>query len=158
MTDTKLEPIIEYYDNGMIKLAYSVDEIGNKQGPHEWYDESGYLKEKCTFKDGKKDGLEEAYLDDGRVWDRSIFKMGKELYGKEAKEYLKEQYPIEYKKLYEEKEEKKAREEAKEIRKGLNNRLAQMDKQMAPTQLRQAVKRAEVAKFRKNHPDKHAGR
>ena len=57
-----------------------------------------------------------------------------------------------------EREEKEAREKPIRERKGLNARLAQIDKQMAPTQLRQAVKRAEVAKFRVRYQEKNAGR
>ena len=43
-------------------------------------------------------------------------------------------------------------------RRELNNRLKQIDKQIAPTHLRQAVKRVEVAKFRAKFPNKNAGR
>ena len=100
MTDTIVKPVIEYYDDGKIKCAYSVDENGYKQGPYEKYHENGLL------------------------WGKGVCKMGERLYGEEAEEYLKEW-------------------NGKHI--------------MAPTQLRQSIKRAEVAKFRKNHPDKHAG-
>ena len=167
MTDKKLKPIIEYYDDGKIERAYSVDENGNKQGPYEEYWLNGRLKVKCTykddkkdgpyemycydgqllikctFKDDKKDGPYEAYWLNGRLKVKCTYKDGKELTGKEAEEYLQEWEII---------------HQPKKARKGLNARLAQMDKQMAPTQLRQAVKRAEVAKFRKSQPDKHAGR
>ena len=192
MTDAKLKPIIEYYDDGKIKRAYSVDENGKFDGPYERYHENGQLWEKCTCKDGKydgpyeryydngqlgkkctyKDGKEdgpyeeyhkngqlkekstckdgeidgpyERYNDNGRLWEKGVCRMGKKLYGKEAEEYLKE---------WNEK-----RITAQESRKGLCARLAQMNKQMAPTQLRQAVKRAEVAKFRAKFPNKKDGR
>ena len=188
----KLKPVIEYYDDGTIKYAYSVDENGNKQGPYETYHENGQLWEKCTCKNGKYDGPYESYHENGQLWEKctykdgeydglyeeyrrngqlekiKVYKKGVPLYGEEAEEYLEKNYPIKYKELQaiklkearknarKEQEEKEARE--KTARKGLNARLAQMDEQMPPTQLRQSAKRAEVAKFRKNHPDKHAGR
>ena len=68
--------------------------------------------------------------------------MGKKLSGKKAEEYMKE-WP---------------KKVVKEARKGLNARLRQISKKMPATAERQSAKRAEVAKFRKNHPDKHAGR
>ena len=142
MTDPKLKPIIEYYDNGTIKRAYSVDENGNKQGPCEEYHGNGQLGVKCTYKDGKLDGPYEEYYPNGQLREKDVYKMGKRLYGKEAEEYLKEW----------------AKTPSKEARKGLNSRLAQMDKQMAPTQLRQSIKRAEVAKFRAKFPNKKDGR
>ena len=192
MTDTKLKPIIEYYDDGKIKCAYSVDENGNKQGPCEKYHDNGQLWVKCTYKDGKEDGPYESYHDNGQLWDKGtykngeydgpyelyhdngqlkkkctykdgeydgpyelyhdngqlaekgVYRMGERLYGKEAEEYLKE---------WNEKHMT-----PQESRKGLNARLAQMDKQMAPTQLRQSIKRAEVAKFRAKFPNKKDGR
>ena len=192
MTDAKLKSIIEYYDDGKIKYAYSVDENGNKQGPSEAYHENGRLEikctykdgeyngqyeeywhngqltkkctykdgyedgscekyqpngrlwGKCTYKDGKEDGPYEAYHDNGQLREKGVYKMGVELKGKEAEEYLKE---------WEEK-----RIMAQKTCKRLNARLVQINEQMAPTQLRQAVKRAEVAKFRKIHSYKHAGR
>ena len=212
MTDAKIEPIIEYHDDGKVEYAYTVDEKGQKQGPYEEYWDNGRLREKCTYKDGKKDGPYERYYDNGRLeikctykdgeyngqyeeywhngqltkkctykdgyedgscekyqpngrlWgkctykdgkedgpyeayhdngqlrEKGVYKMGVELKGKEAEEYLKE---------WEEK-----RIMAQKTCKGLNVRLVQINKQMAPTQLRQAVKRAEVAKFRKIHSDK----
>ena len=143
MTDKKLKPIIEYYDNGKIERAYSVDENGNEQGPYESYHENGQLSVKCTYKDGKYDGPYEEYYSNGQLEEKGVYRMGERLYGKEAEEYLKEW---------------NEKHNSKEARKGLNARLAQMNKQMAPTQLRQAVKRAKVAKFRKSQPDKHAGR
>ena len=192
MTDKKLKPIIEYYDDGKIECAYSVDENGNKQGPYEEYHDNGRLrlkytykddepdgpyeeyygngqlrkkctykdgeldgpyeeyhkngrlKVKCTYKDGKEDGPEEWYDENGQLWKKCVYRMGERLYGKEAEEYLKE---------WNEKHMT-----PQEARKGLNARLTQMDKQMAPTQLRQAVKRAEVAKFRAKFPNKKDGR
>ena len=216
MTDKKLKPVIEYYDNGTIKYAYSVDENGNRQGPSESYYENGQLAVKCTYKDGEYDGPYEEYYDNGRLnvkctykdgkkngpyeayhdngqlyekctykdgkedgpyesyWangllrskftfkdgkedgpyerynaygqlmEKAVYKMGKRLDGKEAEEYLKE---------WNEK-----RIAAQESRKGLCARLAQMNKQMAPTQLRQSIKRAEVAKFRAKFPNKKDGR
>ena len=144
MTDKKIEPIVEYYDDGTISRAYSVDENGNKQGPYETYHLNGQLTEKGTYKDGKEDGPYERYNAYGQLEEKAVYKMGKRLDGKEAEEYLKE---------WNEK-----RIAAQEARKGLNARLAQMSKQMAPTQLRQAVKRAEVAKFRAKFPNKKDGR
>ena len=167
MTDKKLKPIIEYYDDGTIKRAYSVDEKGNKQGPFELYYKSGQLWVKCTYKDGKEDGPYERYYTNGRLNlkctykdgkldgpyeeyytngqlnEKHVYRMGKRLYGKEAEEYLKEW---------------NEKHNSKEARKGLNARLRQMSKKMPATAGRQSAKRAEVAKFRKNHPDKHAGR
>ena len=108
-----------------------------------------------------------------------VYKKGVPLYGEEAEEYLEKNYPIKYKerqaielkkaralaekqkareKARKEREEKEAREKPIRERKGLNARLAQMDKQMAPTQLRQSIKRAEVAKFRVRYQEKNAGR
>ena len=60
MTDKKLEPIVEYYEDGTIKQAYSTDENGNQQGPYEEYYDNGQLKEKCTYKDGERFNPEEA--------------------------------------------------------------------------------------------------
>jgi antitoxin component YwqK of YwqJK toxin-antitoxin module len=190
----KLEPVIEYYDDGTIKYAYHIDENGIEQGPYEEYHENGRLKEKCTYKDGKYDGPYEEYHDngqlkvkytykDGEIKDgayktyyrngglsekffykegkidgpyeiysedicslgsplesKSVYKMGRQLESQEAMEYLNEWY-----KKY-------------AVRKILNARLRQIDKQMAPTQLRQSVKRSEVAQFRAKFPYKHDGR
>ena len=191
MTDTKLKPIIEYYDDGKIARAYSVDEKrqydgpyesyhengqlevkftykdgkldgpyewyysngqlwkkytykdGKLDGPYEWYLSNGQLLEKCTYKDGKEDGPYELYHENGQLWEKCVYRMGERLYGKEAKEYLKEW---------------NKKHNSKEARKGLNARLRQISKKMPATAERQSAKRAEVAKFRKNHPDKHAGR
>ena len=192
MTDKKIEPIVEYYDDGKISRAYCVDENGELEGPYEsywpngqlcvkctykdgkedgpcksyhddgqlWekctykdgkldgpyvlYHKNGQLKKKCIYKDGEYDGPYEEYRDNGRLWEKLVYRMGERLDGKEAEEYLKE---------WNEK-----RITAQEARKGLNARLAQMDKQMAPTQLRQSIKRAEVAKFRAKFPNKKDGR
>ena len=144
MTDKKIEPIVEHYEDGTIKCAYSVDENGNKQGPYEEYYKNGQLYGKCTYKDGELDGPYETYYDNGQLMEKDVYKMGERLYWKKAEEYLKEW------------NEKHIT--AQEARKGLNARLAQMNKQMAPTQLRQAVKRAEVAKFRAKFPNINAGR
>jgi hypothetical protein len=70
--------------------------------------------------------------------------MGRELNGKKTEEYLKEW------------NEKHIT--AQESRKGLNTLLTQIDKQMPPTQLRQSLKRAEVARFRAKFPNKKDGR
>ena len=48
----KLKPVIEYYDNGMIKYAYRVDENGIEQGPYETYHENGRLWEKSPIRTG----------------------------------------------------------------------------------------------------------
>ena len=226
--DTKLKPVIEYYDDGKIERAYSVDKNwhrqgpyedyhkngqlwakctykdgkkdgpyesyhengqlcvkctykdGKKNGPHEEYYENGQLKEKCTYKDGELDGPHEKYYENGQLKEINVYKKGVPLYGEEAAKYLKKNYPIKYKELQiiiklkearnlaekqkarekarKEQEEKEAREKPIRERKGLNARLAQMDKQMPPTQLRRAVKRAEVAKFRAKFPNKKDGR
>ena len=217
MTDKKLEPIIEYYDDGKIKCAYSVDENGYMQGPYEEYRENGQFSQKCTFKDdklegpyegydkygqlevkytcknGKKEGSYESYYKngqlkeectfkngetdgpyvsyyengqlfkkctykdgecdgplehyhpDGRLMQRTVYENGKALNGQKAEEYL-EKWKIQNP------------PDSKPERKGLNARLAQMDKQMPPTQLRQSIKRAEVAKFRAKFPNKKDGR
>jgi antitoxin component YwqK of YwqJK toxin-antitoxin module len=76
MTDTKLKPIIEYYDDGKIKRAYSVDENGNKQGPYERYYENGQLRIKCTYKDGKEDGPYELYHENGQLEEKCTYKDG----------------------------------------------------------------------------------
>ena len=144
MTDKKLKPIIEYYNDGKIERAYSVDENGNKQGPYEWYHDNGQLWQKCTYKDNELDGPYEWYHKNGQLAEKCVYRMGERLFRKEAKEYLKEW------------NEKHLT--AQESRKGLCAQLALMDKQMAPTQLRQAVKRAEVAKFRAKFPNKKDGR
>ena len=204
MTDKKLKPIIEYYDDGKIERAYSVDKNwhrqgpyedyhkngqlwakctykdGKKDGPYESYHENGQLCVKCTYKDGKKNGPHEEYYENGQLKEINVYKKGVPLYGEEAAKYLKKNYPIKYKELQiiiklkearnlaekqkarekarKEQEEKEAREKPIRERKGLNARLAQMDKQMPPTQLRRAVKRAEVAKFRAKFPNKKDGR
>ena len=168
MTDKKLKPVIEYYESGKVDRAYIVDENGKEQGPCEVYHdngqlyvkctckdgkedgpcegyyENGHLAVKCTYKDGKYDGPYERYYDNGQLWVKCVYKMGEELEGKEAEEYLKEWT--------------KKRITPQEVRKGLCVRLDQINKQMAPTQLRQAVKRAEVAKFRAKFPNKNNGR
>ena len=165
--DTKLKSIVEYSDEDKIERAYSVDENGNKQGPYVSFYKNGQLKVKCTYKDGKYDGPYEEYYEDGQLGikctynngkedgpcetyygngqlnEKGVYRMGERLYGKEAKEYLKEW---------------NEKHNSKEARKGLNARLRQISKKMPATAERQSAKRAEVAKFRKNHPDKHAGR
>ena len=130
MTDKKLKPVIEYYDDGKIRRAYSVNEKRQYNGPYERYLSNGQLAEKCTYKDGKLDGPYEEYHKNGQLEIKCTYKNGKRF----------------------------DPEEAKKARKGLNARLAQMDKQMAPTQLRQSIKRAEVAKFRAKFPNKKDGR
>ena len=99
---------------------------------------------KGYYKDGKLDGPFDVYNMGGLVLKKTIYKMGKKLSGKVASDYLKK-----WKEMYFLK--KNAREE-------LNARLAQIDKQMAPTKLRQNAKRAEVAKFRAKFLDKNYGR
>ena len=81
MADKKLKPIIEYYDDGRIKRAYSVDENGNKQGPYErYYDkryhENGQLERKCTYKDDELDGPYETYYDNGQLYEKCTYKDG----------------------------------------------------------------------------------
>ena len=144
MTDKKLEPIIDYYNDGTISRAFCVDEKGEIEGPYEKYWRNGQVDIKCTYKDGKKDGPYEEYHRNGQLAEKGVYKMGKRLDGKEAEEYLKEW------------NEKHIT--AQESRKGLCARLAQMSKQMPPTQLRQSIKRAEVAKFRAKFPNKKDGR
>ncbi len=77
MADTKLEPVIEYYDNDKIKCAYSVDENGNRQGPFESYYDNGQLRAKCTYKDGKFDGSYEEYHKNGQLYKKCTYKNGK---------------------------------------------------------------------------------
>ena len=77
MADIKLEPIIEYYDDGKIKRAYTIDENGNKQGPSERYYENGQLFVKYTYKDGKIDGPSERYWINGQLRRKFTFKDGK---------------------------------------------------------------------------------
>lgn len=170
-------PYEAYYRNGQlcVKCTYKDDKL---DGPYEEYYDNGKLYKKCTYKDGKRDGLYEEYRRNGQLEKIKVYKEGNPLYGKEAEEYLKKNYPIKYIKYKErqaielkkaralagkqkarekarkEREEKEAREKPIRERKGLNARLAQIDKQMAPTQLRQAVKRAEVAKFRVRYQKK----
>ena len=76
MTDKKLKPIIEYYDDGKIKRAYSVDENGSRQGPCESYSANGQLKAKCTYKDGKYDGPCESYHENGQLKIKCTYKDG----------------------------------------------------------------------------------
>ena len=160
-------PYETYHENGQLRIKCTYKD-GKKDGPYEWYDENGRLGLKCTYKDGELDGPYESYHDNGQLRvkytykdnepdgpyeeydengqliEKGVYRMGGILYGKEAEEYLKEW------------NEKHIT--AQEARKGLCARLAQMSKQMAPTQLRQAVKRAEVAKFRAKFPNKKDGR
>ena len=77
--------------------------------------------------------------------------MGKALQGQEASDYLKEWKALEEKKY-------RLKMLMKKERKELNAHLAQMDKQLPPTQMRQNAKRAEVARFRAKYPKKNDGR
>ena len=135
-------PYESYYDNGQLweKCTYK---DGKYDGPYEEYYEDGQLGIKCTYNNGKEDGPCETYYGNGQLNEKGVYRMGERLYGKEAKEYLKEW---------------NEKHNSKEARKGLNARLRQISKKMPATAERQSAKRAEVAKFRKNHPDKHAGR
>ena len=197
MTDAKLEPIIEYHDDGKVEYAYTVDEKGQKQGPYEEYWDNGRLREKCTYKDGKKDGPYERYYDNGRLEIKCTYKDGEyngqyesywpngqlftkcsykdgyedgscekyqpngRLWGKCTYKDGKEDGPYEAyhdngqlreKGVYKMGVELKGKEAEEYLKEWEEKRI------MAPTQLRQAVKRAEVAKFRKIHSYKHAGR
>ena len=135
-------PYEYYHDNGQL-LEKGTIKDGTHDGPVELYYDNSQLWEKCAYKDGKLDGPYERYDDNGQLKKKGVYRMGERLYGKEAEEYLKEW---------------NEKHNSKEARKGLNARLAQMDKQMAPTQLRQSIKRAEVAKFRAKFPNKKDGR
>ncbi|MGN0919900.1 MAG: hypothetical protein ACI4OR_04010 [Alphaproteobacteria bacterium] len=44
--------ITKFYDDGTLKVVYTVSEHGKKEGPYESQDEKGQLKEKATYKDG----------------------------------------------------------------------------------------------------------
>ena len=72
--DNKLKPIIEYYDNGKVKCAYSVDENGKKQGSYESYHDNGQLDKKCTYKNGKLDGPYESYYPNGQLDRKCTYK------------------------------------------------------------------------------------
>ena len=87
----------------------------------------GQLLEKCTYKDGEKNGPYEENNAEGQLQKKGIYKDG----------FFFDEIA------------------ANKERVGLNARLAQMDKQMAPTQLRQNAKRAEVAEFRVQFPKKN---
>jgi hypothetical protein len=132
-----------YHINGKLYKKCTFNKNGQYDGLYEVYHENGQLKVKCTYKDGEYDGPYEEYDEDGQLKGKGVYRMGKLLYGIWAKIYLKE-----WNEKY----------NSKKARKGLNARLRKISKKMPATAERQSAKRAEVAKFRKNHPDKHAGR
>lgn len=148
--DNKLKPIIEYYDNGKIKCAYSVDKNGNKQGPYESYHDNGQLMRKCTYKNGKLDGPYEAYYDNGQLWVKCTYREGLPL-DKTGKIFKTPPYIIPPCIPF--------TSSAPSIQKSPVIPARVVPKiPMAPTQLRQSVKRAEVAKFRAKFPNKKDGR
>ena len=77
MSDTKLEPVIDYYDEGTIKRAYSVDENGKLDGPYELYRPNCQLAENFTYKNGKEDGPFEQYYSNGQLGEKCTYKDGK---------------------------------------------------------------------------------
>ena len=171
------EAFESYHGNGQLKekCAYKDDK---KDGPYEQYYENGQLKEKCAYKDGEYDGPYEAYYDNGQLKEKFTNKDGRyngphEMYYKNGQLYEKCTYKNgKFDGSYEEYDENgqpKVKctykdgqrvdgEDAKRERHGLNKRLEQINKQMKPTQLRQAAKRTEVAKFRAKYREKSAGK
>ena len=159
MADKKSETKTKYYDDGKIEYSYAVDQEGNIQGPYESYYKSGQLKKKCVYKDGEYDGPLEEYYENGQLFVKCTYKEGKkdglyESYWTNGKLCIKCIYK-EGKMTTELEGEKSL---IKPARKAADPRLVQMDKQMTPTQLRQNVKRAEVARFRAKYPNKNDGR
>ena len=137
----KLNGLFEcYYKNGQLS-GKAIFKNGKQVGPNIEYWKNGQLEVKCIYSDGKKDGPYERYREDGSLAEWCVFKMGKKLTGSKALDYLKEWKAMQEKKYLPIKL-------PAEQRKELNARLAQMDKQMAPTQLRQNAKRSEIARFR----------
>ena len=122
------------------------------EGPYESYYYNGQLKEKSIWKDGKKEGPYEEYDENGQLREKSIYKDGHPvskpvlLFKMALKQGLQPFSQL-----------KTARAENK-ARAGLNKRLEQMTKQMPPTQLRQTIKRNEVAEFRRKYPKSSDGR
>ena len=71
----KLEPIVEYFDNGKVACNYNANKRGI-QGSYEKYYENGQLEIKCTCKDGKKDGPYEEYHENGQLSIKCTYKDG----------------------------------------------------------------------------------
>ena len=132
----------EYYENGILKKRCTY-KAGKTEGIYEEYHEGGQLYKKCFYKNAQKHGQSVIYSENESMISNCVFKNGKKLSGKEAEDFLWEWTQ---------------RNKSSLQRKGLNARLAQINKQMAATQLRQSVKRAEVAKFRSEFPNKNDGR
>lgn len=165
----------KYYGNGQL-LEKGTYKDGLKEGPCELYHENGQLREKCTYKDGKKEGLYKEYDKNGQLKEKSIWKNGKkegpyeEYYENgqlREKSNYRDGHPVSKPVLSFKMALKQglqrfsqwntARAENEE-RDGLNKRLEQITKQMPPTQLRQTIKRNEVAEFRKKYPKSSDGR
>ncbi|MBR6412849.1 MAG: toxin-antitoxin system YwqK family antitoxin [Alphaproteobacteria bacterium] len=170
--DGKIDgPYEEYYENGQlcIKCTYRDGEF---RGLYEEYYENGQPRRRCTFKDGEFNGSYEEYYENGQLRRKGNFKDGKvdgsyeEYYENgqlERKCTFKEDKVVEHE--YYRKDERivndrgidKISEKAKQ-RRELNANLKQIDEQMAPTQLRQIIKRAEVTLFRIKYPKSFDGR
>lgn len=141
----------KYYGNGQL-LEKGTYKDGLKEGPCELYHENGQLREKCTYKDGKKEGLYKEYDKNGQLREKSNYRDGHPV----SKPVLSFKMALKQG-LQRFSQWNTARAENEE-RDGLNKRLEQITKQMPPTQLRQTIKRNEVAEFRKKYPKSSDGR
>ena len=122
----------EYYSNGNLDTRYYLLN-GRYEGLYERYYLSGQLQRKYVYKNGLKNGPYIEYHPNGELLRYGVFRMDVELFGKEAEIYL-EQW-------------KKEMAEKKE-RQNLCQYLNMLDKRMAPTELRQQIKRQAISRFR----------
>lgn len=65
-----------YYPNGKIKERWSSSK-DNKIETYEYFNESGILVDKGSYKNGLQDGPYEIYFDNGQLWDHGVCKKGK---------------------------------------------------------------------------------
>lgn len=165
-----------FHYNGKLKEAYVVDKQGRKNGPYESFHESGKPNVKCTYKNDVYDGVFEKYYEDGLLQlkcryqngkengpfeeyyrDGSLYKKGSFVNGVYAGPYvvysvngqIVEKGVFVNGEFVSDDMEKIWQEKALP-RQELNAKLAAVSVQMAPTDLRQAVKRALVAEYRQN--------
>lgn len=72
-----LKPIVEKFDDGKVRLNYTVDEQGRKQGSYKEYREDGKLKVSTSFRDDVMDGQYTRYDEKGTAVEVIGYRLGK---------------------------------------------------------------------------------
>jgi antitoxin component YwqK of YwqJK toxin-antitoxin module len=76
--NNELTPLIEYYDNGNVKVKGQKNSIGQMEGIWEWFYANGKILCRTPYKEGKEDGIEEFFYKNGNIESRIPYKEGKE--------------------------------------------------------------------------------